>query len=174
MMMCWLARRAFVANLALFFMTGPVIAQSPIGVSAVLVPAQVSAAKTIFLSNAGLDAASMVAFSLWGKPDTPYVQFFGAVKSWGHYQTATTPVDSDLVFEFRIESALRNAEPITTYSSFLNVSILDAKTHFVLWTIKTPLQVTRKFDQDVNVGVMNLIDSLKNVVAAAATSNKEK
>jgi len=171
MLMHWFARRAFVASLAFFFMTGLAIAQSAIAVPAVLVPAQVSAAKTIFLSNAGLDAASMVAFSLWGKPETPYAQFFAAVKSWGHYQLATTPVDSDLVFEFRIESALRNATPITTYSSFLNVSILDAKTHFVLWTIKTPLQVTRKFDQDVNVGVMNLI---KSVVAAADTSNTEK
>jgi len=174
MMMYWLARRAFLASLAFFFVTGLAIAQSPIAVSAVLVPAQLSAAKTIFLSNAGLDAASMIAFSLWGKPDTPYVQFSTAVKSWGHYQTATTPVDSDLVFEFRIESALRNAEPITTYSSFLNVSILDAKTHFVLWSIKTPLEVTRKFDQDVNVSVMHLIDILKGVVAAAAISNTEK
>jgi hypothetical protein len=172
--MYWLTRRAFVASLAFFFMTGPVVAQSPIAISAVSVPAQVSAAKTVLLSNAGLDAASMVAFSLWGKTDTPYVQFVAATKSWGHYQLATTLVDSDLVFEFRIESALRNATPITTYSSFLNLSILDAKTHFVLWTIKTPLEVTRKFDQDVNVSVMHLIDKLKSVVAAAAISNTEK
>ena len=43
MMTYWLVRRAFVARLAFFFMTGPVIAQSPIAVSAILVPAQLSA-----------------------------------------------------------------------------------------------------------------------------------
>jgi hypothetical protein len=132
-----------------------------------LVPLQVLSARKVFLSNAGLDSNSIVAFNnTWAKTkaDIPYATFVAAMKSSGQYDCVVTPTDSDVVFEFRVESAFSSLlGSFPSYSTFLSVAILDPKTHFVLWTVKMPFEVDKKFDQNVGVAVTNLLDSIKSL-----------
>jgi hypothetical protein len=69
-----------------------------------------------------------------------------------------------VVFEFRVESAFSSLNgPFPSYSTFLSLAILDPKTHIVLWTVKTPLDVDKKFDQNVGVAVNSLLGSIKSL-----------
>lgn len=154
----------------------PILSAEPVSPSAApLVPAQVLSAKKVFLSNAGLDGSSIVAFSIFAKAktDTPYAGFFVAMKSSGQYDCVAAPADSDVVFEFRVESALNSLiGSFASYSTYLSVVILDTKTHFVLWTVRVPLDVNKKFDQNVVASVANLLDSIKSLTAGGGVAGK--
>jgi hypothetical protein len=128
-----------------------------------LVPMQVLSARKVFLSNAGLDGNSIVAFNRFAKTKAgmPYADFAAAMKSRGQYDCVATPADSDVVFEFRVESYFYSLNGLASYSTFLSVVILDTKTHFVLWTVRSPLDITIKFDQNAGAAVTNLLDSIK-------------
>jgi hypothetical protein len=162
-------RRALFAIVIVAGLTSVLIARAaPASFSpAPLVPLQVLSARKVFLSNAGLDSNSIVAFNnTWAKTkaDIPYAGFVAAMKSSGQYDCVVTPTDSDVVFEFRVESAFSSLlGSFPSYSTFLSVSIFDPKTHFVLWTVKTPFEVNKKFDQNVGVAVTNLLDSIKSL-----------
>jgi hypothetical protein len=126
---------------------------------------QLGAAKKVFLSNAGLDAGSVIAIAKFGKSDLPYEQFYRATQSWGRYAITESPSDSELVFEFRVDSALQTTGQFTTYSTFLNLTIFDTKTHFAIWAIKTPLGVNKQFKKSVDDSVNHLVDALKGLGA---------
>jgi hypothetical protein len=85
------------------------------------------------------------------------------MKSWGQYDLSATPAESDLIFEFRVTAAPFLSGATLTYLTFLNLAVVDAKTHFVLWTLRSPLDVTNKIDENVNASVTTLINSLKSL-----------
>jgi hypothetical protein len=143
--------------------------------SASLVPIQVLSAKKVFLSNAGLDGNSVVAFnrSAKTKAGIPYAAFVAAMKSRGQYDCVATPADSDVVFEFRVESYVHSLDgSLASYSTFLSVTILDTKTHFVLWTVKSPVDITIKLDQNLGTAVTELLDSIKALGATGSDAAK--
>lgn len=149
-------------------------AEQTSSLAAPLVPMQVRSARKIFLSNAGVDSGSIVAFNLLGKEktDIPYAAFVAAMKSWAQYDVVTTPSDSDVVFEFRVESILSSLNgPFASFSTFISVTILDTRTHFVLWTVKSPLAVNKKFDQNAAAAVATLLASIKVLVAAGTVAD---
>jgi hypothetical protein len=133
-------------------------------------------AKIAYLSDVGPDAGSLVAFFsvARNKADMPYQRFVSAMKAWGRSDLSSAPGDSDVVMEFRIESALSDTGKLTTYSTFLSVSIVDAKTHFVVSTIKTPIQVSKSFDQNVDVSVARTMDALQALSTPAIPVNGER
>jgi hypothetical protein len=142
----------------------PVIgAETVSALPAAPVPTQVLSAKKVFLSNLGADAGAAVAFHNRANPDAAYNGFFAAMKSSGQYDLSATPAESDLIFEFRVAAAPFLSGPTLTYLAFLNLTVVDAKTHFVLWTLRSPLDVTNKIDENVNVSVATLINSLKSL-----------
>lgn len=170
-MMSASARAATRIALAFLVAMSVANAQQPPPASNPLVSIQVLKAKTVFLSNAGTDAASMVALQPLGDPDSPFGGFAAAIKSWGRFEVSTAPADADLVFEFQVESAISGSLGSNTdYKTFLSVTILDAKTHFILWAIKTPLAVTRKFAQNLNASITSLVSGLKSLTASGGTS----
>ena len=104
-------------------------------------PAPIVKAKKVFIANAGVDA--LIAALDQGKStvDRYYVQFYAAMRDWGHYQLVDSPSDADLVLEIYASS------PVTSVSNGaarlqpqLSVSILDAKTHFLLWRVTESLE----------------------------------
>jgi hypothetical protein len=155
----------------------PIARAEPLSSSpAPLVPIQVLSARKVFLSNAGLVGNSMVAFNRFAKTKAgvPYADFVAAMKSWGQYDCVATPADSDVVFEFRVESYFYILSGLPSYSTFLSVVILDTKTHFVLWTVESPpVDITIKFDQNVDTAVTNLLDSMKALVATGSDAGKQ-
>lgn len=153
----------------------PIARAEPLSSSpAPLVPIQVLSARKVFLSNAGLDGNSMVAFNRFSntKAGMPYADFAAAMKSRGQYDCVATPADSDVVFEFRVESYIYSLNGLASYSTFLSVIILDTKTHFVLWTVKSPVDITIKFDQNVDTAVTKLLDSIKTLAATGGDAGK--
>jgi len=65
--------------------------------------------------------------------------------------------------EFRVTAAPFLSGPTLTYLAFLNLTVVDTKTRFVLWTLRSPLNVTNKIDANVNASVATLVDSLKSL-----------
>jgi hypothetical protein len=146
-------------------------AQQPGG--AAPVPAQILASNKAFISNAGLDGPSAAAFKREGDPDRPYKQFYAAMKSWGRYELVTAPGDADLIFEIRFTAQLGNCGDSTCYAPQFGLSILDAKSHFTLWTLTEPVQgAIRKatFDKNVNKGMANLMNDVKKLAGPSTST----
>jgi hypothetical protein len=117
------------------------------------IPIQVLSGKKVFISYRESDADP-------GAPNLTYNEFYALMKSWGKYELATAPADADLVFEIRYVSGLSDSQ--------LCLSIVDPKTHFVLWPFIQHVQSSsretarrKNFDQAMS----DLVDDVKKVTA---------
>jgi hypothetical protein len=131
---------------------GPAPVQAP-------VPAQVLTAKKVFISNAGVNGMGFAILQRAGDPDSPFNQFYAAIKSWGRLEIVGAPSDADLVIEIRFDSAL------------LGLTILDAKTHFILWTIAEPVEwanLAKTWRKNIAQGVTNLVGDFKRLTGQPA------
>jgi len=121
------------------------------------VPAQILTASKVFISNAGVTVAALdtlIKIS-WGVNE-PYNQFYAAMKSWGRFEIVSTPAEADLVLEIRCDTFL-----------FI-LTILDSKTHFILWTITQPVKVAaleKTWEKNFSQGIGNLVGDLKGLAA---------
>ena len=157
-------------NTAVFFLALAVLA---VHASAQTVPAppapvppQIVVAKRAFISNAGIDAQSLDTFKRAGEPDQPYNEFYAAAKSWGRYDLVSSPADADLIFQIRFTAPLFGCGNINSYAPQLAVTILDAKTHFVLWSLSAPVQGAYKKDtweKNFAKGIASIMDDLKKL-----------
>jgi hypothetical protein len=80
------------------------------------------------------------------------------MKEWGKYELTATPADADLVFEIRYISGISDSQ--------LCLSIVDAKTHFVLWPFIQHVQSsTRETSRRKNfdAAMVDLIAELKRM-----------
>jgi hypothetical protein len=137
------------------------------------VPAQLLTAKRVFVSNGGLDGLAFQAFHKLGDVNQPYNAFYAALNSWGRYSLVAAPAEADLVFEIRFTAPFNGDEHVPSYVPQLNLTIYDAKTRFVLWTILAPVEgAFRKttFIKNVNQGITDLMASLKGLEAGTVNS----
>ena len=148
-------------------------------VPAAPVPAQILTARKVFLSNAGVDGVALDAFRRLGENYQPYNQFYAAMKNWGHYELVNAPADADLVFEIHFGAPMSETGKLTSFAPQYVVTILDAKTHFKLWTLAEPVEgafrkktFIRNLDQTMN----RVIDDLKKLTGEplARTSETQK
>ena len=138
-------------------------------------PTAIQTAKRVFLGNAGVDSMSIPAFRKSGDVNQPYNWFYVAMKNWGRYELVGSPADADLVFEISFAAPLIGADKISTYAPCLRLEILDAKTHFLLWTIVEPVEgAYRKatWESNFNTGVTNLVSDLKNITGETHVASK--
>jgi hypothetical protein len=151
------------------------------GVKAKVGPApllgQIRTAKKIFISNLGADAISAPVFRKEGEIDKTYNRFYAAMKAWGRYTLVDNPDDADQVFEIRFVTALSGTGKIDSFTPELVLTIVDAKTHFTLWTVAEPVEgafLKSTWDKNFNRGIGSLIDDLKALTApdAASATNK--
>ena len=123
------------------------------------VPAQIATAKTLFISNAGADGASVL---YTGGDNRTYNQFYAAMKSWGRYDLTTAPAGADLVFEL-----LFTTVPTEPFSR-LRLTILDPSTHAVLWAFTSHVKpAIRQATGDGNFddAMASLVASVKELAA---------
>jgi len=164
----------FCIVLALIFVSA-LRAQQPKKTPPAPVPAQISAAKTVFISNAGADLNALQAMKRAGDREQAYDQFYWAMKSWGRYRLASTPAEADLVFEIRfIAPMIPNGSGVNYQPQFL-LTILDAKTHFPLWAFVEPVQgAFRKatWDKNVDEGLTKLMNDVKRLSGQAVSMAK--
>jgi hypothetical protein len=111
-----------VTSLLLLSVSG---AQQPPNSAAAPKPAQVLAAKKVFISNASAECPAFYCTA----PDQPYNEFYFGMKSWGKYELVEAPADADLVLEihfiFHQDDGLGRVRLV----------ILDPKTRMALWTL---------------------------------------
>ncbi|MGA7525198.1 MAG: hypothetical protein WBW84_22305 [Acidobacteriaceae bacterium] len=114
------------------------------------IPAPIHTAQKIFIANAGMDAFSLQAFQELGLRDTnSYDSLYATVQSWKTYQLVSSPADADLVLEVRCSAPLignhdgwkfQRILANTTWQFQYEITIYDAKTHFLLWTLTEPVR----------------------------------
>jgi hypothetical protein len=137
------------------------------------VPAQIGAARKVFISNAGVDGTSRLDLERIAGPDEPYNQLYAAMKSWGRYELVAAPADADLVFELRFAAPLTDCgdKMAANYARQLDLAILDARTRFRLWTITQPVEGAKlkgNWEKNFNAGMANLADDIKKLAVPAA------
>lgn len=132
------------------------------------VPAQIIAAKKIFISNAeSEDALFPGMFS--GGPDRPYNQFYAAMKTWGRYELVSAPAEADLVFEIRFVApigavSVTNGSGGSSHDPQFKLAILDTKTHFSLWSLTEHVHsafLHSTHDKNFDQALTNLVDDVK-------------
>jgi hypothetical protein len=106
------------------------------------VPAQILAAKKVFVVNAGADAGAYPTAAFSGKPERAYNTFYAAMKTWGHYQLVGVPSDADLLLEIRLTA---RPGPVlhgdtTSLDSQFRLVIRDPKTQAMLWAMTEPVE----------------------------------
>ena len=150
----------------------PAYAQSS-GKGAVLpgpLPAQIVNAKSVFISNTAPDGMPSLILENFGEPNRPYDQLYAAMKSWGRYVLAGSPADADLVLEIHFSRSVYTGGLGEGAEFYL--SIIDAKTHFVLWTVVEPVKgAVRKVSWEKNIDAS--VDALVNDMKVIAGSKQQ-
>jgi hypothetical protein len=110
------------------------------------IPQQVSAAKRVFIGNAGGDERrDAVIFN--GGPGRAYDEFYAAVKTAGRYQIVGNPAEADLLFEIGFTApmvsgvgAKRDSLAEMPYDPQIHLAIRDPKTNALLWAMTEHVQ----------------------------------
>ena len=71
--------------------------------------ARVTAAKTIFLSNAG--GNNYFNGEIPGGPNVTYNELYAALRQWGYFQLVDSPAHADLIFQIRVTELAPNLAP---------------------------------------------------------------
>jgi hypothetical protein len=125
-------------------------------------PAQIVNAKSVFISNTAPDGMPSLILQNFGEPNRPYDQLYAAMKSWGRYVLAGSPADADLVLEIHFTRSVYTGGLGEGAEFYL--SIIDAKTHFVLWTVVEPVKgAVRKvsWEKNIDASVDALVNDMK-------------
>jgi hypothetical protein len=150
----------------------PTIAQNP--AKDAPVPDQILTSKKVFISNAGADADVIAVFKRMGQSQLPYDRFYAEMKSWGRYELVSSPADADLVFAIRFSAPISDCgNKLTQYTPQYGLSIIDAKTHFTLWSLSARVQgAFRKstFEKNLTEGMATLMADLKQLSTGASSS----
>lgn len=150
-------------SLAIPLLQGPFLnGQDPkTAVPAAPIPAQISAAKRVFIANAGGDERFYEEPLFKGGPNRAYDQFYAAMKSWGHFELLSSPAEADLLLEIRFRYLLAEQQVVhgdtiggIKYDPQFQLEIRDPKTNALLWGITEHAQWAilqgnreRNFDQ---------------------------
>jgi hypothetical protein len=133
------------------------------------------AARKVFIANAGADIIAQATFKRAGQPDQAYNHFYAAMQSWGKFELVSNPADADLVFEIRFTAPQYYNGTLATYEPQFGLNIVDAKTHFLLWSLAEPVEGAfrkntwlKNFDQGLDL----LMADLKKLAATPTTVNE--
>jgi len=110
------------------------------------IPPQISAAKKVFIGNAGGDERPD-AFIFNGGPERAYDEFYALVKTAGRYQIVGNPAEADLLFEIGFMTpmvsgvgAKRDVLATMPYDPQIHLVIRDPKTNTLLWALNEHVQ----------------------------------
>ncbi len=131
------------------------------------VPPQIVVAKRVFVSNGSVESDSKEILAKIVDPDRPYNQFYAAMKGWGNYELVSSPGEADLVLELRFLAPLNGSgEGLSSFAPQLRLTVLDARTHFVLWTLIEPVRdatLPKNFVKNFDQGITNLVNHFARI-----------
>jgi hypothetical protein len=144
---------------------------------------QVTAAKKIFLSNAGADKAFTQLIP--GGPNGTYNELYASLKQWGYFQLVDSPSQADLIFEISSTTIVHEyiikpggnvniaSDTTEAYIPTFTLSIWNPSMHDPIYSIVMPAgrgsnkaKGAIAFTQSIDV----LTDKVKALVAAPAAS----
>lgn len=132
-------------------------AQQPPNSATAPKPAQILAARKIFISNASAECPTFFCTA----PDEPYNEFYFGMKTWGKYELVETPAEADLVIEIHF-AAPANGLP------HLQLVILDPKTRMALWTLDERLGSAARSSsgrKNFHKAMSSLVNDVEKLVA---------
>ena len=141
-------------------------------------PTQIVTAKKVFIANGGHESNPNVS-GYSGGIDRTYNRFYSAMRSWGHYELVSTPVDCDLVFEIRFTDSIvgqKTFNGTTTGSKDdpqFRLTIMDPKTKIVLWAFTEHVESARSQgnrDKNFDQALGKIVSDAKNLVAQPAAA----
>jgi hypothetical protein len=107
------------------------------------VPAEILAAKKVFVSNGGTDS-SMPTEQYTGEAYRAYNQLYGALQKSARFQLVSTPSEADLVIEVSAHVAVKAQDRV-------RLTIYETKSHFVLWRMDSWVELSlRRATRDRN------------------------
>jgi hypothetical protein len=143
-------------------------------------PAQIVAAKKVFIAYAGGDT-DIAGYS--GDADRTYNQFYAAIKSWGQYEIVPAPASADLVFEIGFihpfssvhvddEGKIFAARGPSDDPQF-KLAIRDPKSNVLLWTLSRHIPIallTSNQNKNFDLIMNYFLDDIKKLVGPTASA----
>jgi hypothetical protein len=134
------------------------------------VPSAITAAKTIFISNAGSDSG-LFPEPFTGDPDRPYTEFYAAFKATGDYTLAGDPAQADLVLELRLFAPYgpTNANKQNGTADprpMFRLVVYDGKTHYILWTVTSSIELAflqKTHDKNFDMALTEVLDQFLKI-----------
>jgi len=150
-------------------------AQAPAGAPQLIppmgpIPAAIPAAKKLFLANGGADAG-LFPHPFSGSVARGYDEFYTALKGMGRYELVSSPMQADLVLEFRLlapmgpanaDKSKGAADPLPT----VRVKIYDPASHFVLWAFSEEVEgatMQQAHDRKFDEAIARLVDDFEAI-----------
>jgi hypothetical protein len=135
-------------------------------------PAQIEAAHTVFLTNAGADPSFPVDST------QSFNDIYAGLRAWGRFQLVNSPEQADLIFELHGEAPVSGVTgvdgDISSYTSpAFQLTIRDPRNDAVLWTITSPVVLAgrnKELAQWVAQSEKNLISRIKVVSGETLTA----
>jgi hypothetical protein len=163
----WFQSVAIVISLAT-----AAFAQMPAYDQAGPVPPAITAAKTVFVSNAGSDSG-LFPSPFTGDPDRPYAEFYSALKSTGDFTLVGNPAQADLVLELRLIAPSGPTDPNKVAGAsdplpMFRLVVYDGKTHFILWTVTQsiePVVEQKAHDKNFDTALSDVLNQFLKIAS---------
>jgi hypothetical protein len=135
------------------------------------IPVEIASSKKVFISNGGEETFFHLPKDDWyaGGPNRTYNEFYAAMKSWGRFQLAHNPADSDLIFEIGFSDRTLN-------EIHFKLTIVEPRTRVPLWTIFEYVEwagTAKNREKNYDSGMNALVAELKLLVAPPPAPAKQ-
>jgi hypothetical protein len=160
-------------------------AQKPEAAPVAPIPAQILAAKKVFVANAGGEDRSYEE-PRFGAPERAYNQFYAAIKSWGRFELVPAPANADITLQIAFtvqqaeQSVTKGNSMGTPFDPQFRLEIRDPKSNTLLWAFTEHAQWAvlqsnrdRNFDQALAKVVAHLQSLEANPGSAAQNTTKQ-
>jgi hypothetical protein len=130
------------------------------------VPAQILAAKTVFIVNDGADRGAYPDALFSGEPERAYNDFYAAMKAWGHYELVGSPSGADLLLELRF-----TVRP--GWVAQFRLAIRDQKSHAKLWALTEQVEFANLQggrDKNFDQALARLVADVKRLTAPSTAA----
>lgn len=152
------------------------------------VPPALTAAKKVFVSNAGADSGLFPSpFS--GTPDRAYAEFYASLKAAGQFEVVADPSEADLVLELQL---IAHSSPLRVRDAGMNsevnkvngapdplpmfrLAIYDRKSHYILWTLTQSVEqayLQKTHDRNFDAALSKLLLDFRTLAGKTSVATR--
>jgi hypothetical protein len=149
------------------------------------VPAQIAAAKRVFIANAGENQPFEDGSIFTGGPERTYSEFYAGLKAAGHYELVSGPGDADIILEISLAAPkagprISQEPPVfgdAPYDPQLRLVIRDPKTNLLLWVYTQHIQwaiLQGNRDKNFEQAMTFMVNYVQGLAVRALAANTAK